>query len=351
MQHFNQNLINEDLDFILKSDLPWDSFSGKSVLITGASGMLPAYMVETLLRLNAGKGAGAKVFALVRNLEKAKRRFSAYEGDPNLCFLHQDVCEKIPTSTKFDFIIHGASNASPSFYGKEPVGTLKANTLGTFHLLESARETGCESFLFLSSGEVYGRVPENLIPTREEDYGYLDPLEVRSCYGESKRMGENMCVSFFHQYGVPAKIVRPSHTYGPGLDLQDVRVFSEFVKNVVERKDLVLKSEGLASRCFCYLADATQAFFTVLLKGENGRAYNVSDPSGEITIRDLADKVAGLFPELHLKVIHDYRPREKGYLQSKTERIFPDTSKIRQLGWSPAFSIEEGFKRTIGVYL
>lgn len=346
-----KEIVSEDMDFIIGAELPWERFAGKTVLITGANGFLPAYMVETLLHLNERHKLNIRIVGLVRNREKALARFGDHVEAGRMRLIVQDVCEPLRISDKVEFIIHAASQASPGYYGSDPVGTLKPNVLGTYNLLELARAKGTESFLFFSSAEVYGELEPDKIPTGEMDYGYVDSTDVRSCYAESKRMGETMCVSWHHQYAVPAKVVRPFHTYGPGMNLADDRVFANFVAYVVARRDIVLKSRGTATRSFCYLADATVGFFTVLLKGENAQAYNVGNDACEISMKDLANTIAGLFPEFGLHVVQRSAERPRGYIESKVSRTRPDITKISSLGWKPKMSIEEGFKRTIESYL
>ncbi|MBF0525973.1 MAG: NAD-dependent epimerase/dehydratase family protein [Deltaproteobacteria bacterium] len=344
-------IIQEDLAYITSADLPWESLAGKTVLITGANGFLPAYMVETLLYLNEQRRLDIRILALVRSIAKAELRFGGDTAAKNLIYIEQDVCRPILPPHPAQVIIHAASLASPKFYGLDPVGTLTPNVIGTYNLLEYARQNGSDGFLFFSSGEVYGEVRAEQIPTAETDYGYVDPMQVRSCYAESKRLGETMCVSWNRQYGVPTKVVRPFHTYGPGMSLTDGRVFADFVADVVARRDIFLKSTGSARRSFCYLADAVAGFFTVLFKGENAQAYNVSNDDGEISVKDLAVLVAGLFPELGLKVISQPESRPAGYLESQISRNKADTSKIKALGWEPRVSLQEGFTRTIESYL
>lgn len=344
-------IIEEDLKFITDSNVPWSSLEGKNVLISGANGFLPAYLVETILFLNETRFENkTKVFALVRNREKAMHRFAIYKNRMDLIFIVQDVCEPVNIKEKIHFIIHAASQASPKYYGRDPVGTLSANVLGTKNFLELARVKKTESFLFFSSGEVYGDVPEKDIPIKENVYGYLDPTDVRSCYAESKKMGETMCVCWFHQYSVPAKIVRPFHTYGPGMKLDDGRVYADFVSDIVHNRNIIMKSDGSAIRAFCYIADAAVGFFTVLLKGKNGEAYNVGDTQGEISILDLANLLVGLFQEKNLKV-EKKEVIQEGYIKSKITRHSPDISKIAELGWGPKHSLERGFVRTIRSFL
>ena len=341
-------IVEQDVARIISHNLPWRTFAGKTILVSGANGFLPAYMVETLLYLNeADRSMNCRVIGLARNREKARRRFAHLLDRPDFAIVIQDVTAPATIPVPVDFIIHGASQASPKYYGTDPVGTLAANSLGTYNLLSFARDCRSEGFLFLSSGDVYGQVDDAKIPNREDDYGYLDPTLVRSCYGESKRMGETMCAAFNHQYGVPAKIVRPTHTYGPGVALDDGRVFADFIANVVRREDIVLKSDGSARRAFCYLADAALAFFTVLLKGERGQAYNVGNESCEISVGDLARLLVELFPERALSARFDTKPAPAGYIKSNVSRGSLDTTKLRGLGWRPTTTLAEGFKRTV----
>lgn len=333
-------------------DLPWNRFSEKAVLVSGANGFLPAYMVETLLYGNEVNSIrNCHVVALVRNRSKAEARFQHLLGRADFTLLVQDVCSPVRLERKIDMVVHAASQASPKFYGKDPVGTLSANTLGTNNLLSLAREHQAEDFLYFSSGDVYGRSPHPEIATKEDGYGFLDPTDVRSCYGESKRLAETMCIAWSHQFQVPVKIIRPSHTYGPGMSLDDGRVFADFVANVVRRQDILIKSRGTARRPFCYLADATLGYFTILLKGGNREPYNVGHEECDLSVAELAKLLTGLFPERNLTV--NFQPefaQQQGYIQSSVERASLDTSKLRALGWQPVTSAEDGFRRTVLSY-
>lgn len=341
-------IIQKDIEEIVNQISGLERFRGKTVLIAGANGMLPAYMVETLIYLNLLKiNFNVKVIALVRNKLKTEKRFKHLLGDHNLLIIEQDVCIDLNLDEKIDFIIHAASQASPRFYGIDPVGTLSANILGTINLIKLAKKNNVESFLFFSSGEVYGQVEEKDIPISEDTFGYLNPAKVRSCYAESKRMGENICVSWFHQFGVKAKIVRPFHTYGPGMSLDDGRVFADFVSDIVRNKNIEIMSDGKAIRPYCYISDAVIAFFTILLKGEDGEAYNVGNPNGELSVIQLANLLLGIFPEKQLKVQFIEKEINKNYLQSPILRNCPDINKIAQLDWAPKILPEDGFKRTI----
>jgi UDP-glucuronate decarboxylase len=345
----NKTIFN-DLSNIINAPIEWGRFSGKTILISGANGFLPAYMVETLLLLlNNDTIKDTKILALVRNIDKAKARFKNYLENDNLEFIVQDVSDPINIDCTVDFIIHAASQASPKYYGIDPVGTLSANILGTINLLKIAQKNSIQSFLYFSSSEVYGILDETKIPTKESDFGYIDPTNVRSCYAESKRMGETICVSWLKQYNIPVKIVRPFHTYGPGMALDDGRVYADFIADIVNNRDIVMKSDGLAMRSFCYLADATIAFFLVLLNGNNGEAYNVGNSDCETSILNLANKLVSLFPEKRVKVLTK-NTKNIHYLKSAVSRNCPDMTKINNLGWYPKTNINDGFYKTINSY-
>ena len=348
------SIIEEDIEQILSAPLPWERFYGKTALITGASGFLASYIVYTLTRLNDRKaraaGAPCRILALARNPARAAARLARLGDRDDVTVIPRDVAAPIePDAAAFDgpidFIIHAASQASPKYFLVDPVGTLLANTAGTQHLLELARRKASEGFLFLSSGEVYGQPTR--IPMAEADYGYLDPATVRACYAEGKRIGETMCVAWAHQHGVPTRIVRPFHTYGPGVDLDDGRVFSDFVADVVQGRDLVIKSDGSARRPFCYIADAVEGFLTVLLNGENATPYNIGNEDAEVSILELADILVDLFPEKRLKRILAPQRQSSSYAKSPISRNCPDTTRARALGWAPRTSIQDGFRRTI----
>jgi UDP-glucuronate decarboxylase len=337
------HIVTADMELLTSKYLiPWQELIGKTVMVTGAAGFLAAYMIETLLFLNETQQLDVTVIAVVRNRRKFAEKFNHHVARKDLICIEQDICLPMQVSQ------HAASQASPKYYSTDPVGTLSANTLGTAQLLELARNHQASGFLYFSSAEVYGKAAH--VPTSESDYGYLDPLEVRSCYAESKRMGENMCVSWHHQFDVPAKIVRPFHTYGPGMQLDDGRVYADFVADAVNGRDIVLKSDGLTRRSFCYLADATAGFWMVLLSGANAQAYNIGNPDGEISIRDLASLVAELDFGKRISVRFEQRKESENYLPSQISVTSPDITLAKKLGWSPITSLKNGFSKTIESY-
>lgn len=341
-----------DLARIAAIPLPWTQLTNRKIIVSGGGGFLASYLVKSLLTASDLHGLELKVICVARNISSVTTRLEQYLGHVGLQVFIHDISQPLPRDfPDSDFIIHSASQASPRYYGIDPVGTLKANAVGTLNLLNHAVACDANRFLFFSSGEVYGSPVNPEQHVTEVDYGYLDPIQVRSCYAESKRIGETMCAAWAHQYGLHTSVVRPFHTYGPGMKLDDGRVFADFVADVVACRDIVLKSDGLAHRPFCYIADATEAFLTVLLKGGCAQAYNVANPRAEISMRDLAQTLATLFPERVLGVRFDIPAVSSAYLRSSVARSCPSIAKISALGWEPKVGIQEGFRRTIQSFL
>lgn len=339
-----------DVAVIAARDLPWEKLSGARVAVTGAGGFLGGYLLRTLLALHRlGKVAQpVQVVAMVRDAARARTSLGGLLEQRGLELLEWDLNRiAVPELGQVNYVLHAASQASPRFYGTDPVGTLLPNTVGTAGLFEALRASSDpRGFLFVSSSEVYGAVAsqEGLAETH---YGIVDPATVRACYAESKRMGETMCLAWGQQYGLPAYIVRPFHTYGPGLTPHDGRVFADFAFNVVRGENIVMNSDGSARRAFCYAGDAVAGFFSVLLKGTPGLAYNVANPAGELSVMELAELLVGLFPEKGLHVERRVPTDANAYLQSTYNRLVPDVARLQSLGWKAGITPSQGFRRMI----
>lgn len=344
-------IIEEDIRGIIASPIiDWERFRNKSVLITGANGMLPSYMVFTLLFLNKDSNMNIHIYALARNEGKLQKVFKEYWNDEYFHPIIQDVCEPLASEYRFDFIIHAASQASAKYFATDPVGILKANTVGSINTLDVAVNSHAEAYLYFSSGSVYGDLEGNIESIDELYYGKINSLSVRNCYAASKQLGENACVSYNHQYGLPTKIVRIFHTMGPMMQLNDSRIFSDLCQNVVNNDNIILHSDGSAMRAFCYVADAVVAYFKVLLDGKSAKAYNVGgDETHEMSMKDLAETLVGLYPERHLRVVYDIDKNDivYGKMRSVLERKYPSLKRIYSLGWSQKYTIRNMFKRTI----
>lgn len=342
------NVMEDDLENIYQRNIPWNRLNHKTVLITGAYGMLASYVVYMLMYLNEKKGMDISVIALVRSKEKFEKRFGKLNDHPCLT-VYEDVLDKpLDIRGSVDFIIHAASLASPQHYTVSPIEVLEPNVMGNYHLLELASQKKVEGYLFFSTGDIYGAVG-NATAISETDYGVMDTLDIHSCYGESKRMGETMCKAWFHQKQVPTKIARIWHTYAPTMDIvNDPRVFASFVKDVIQGNDIIMKSDGRSKRSFCYISDAVAGYFLILLEGKAGEAYNVCNTEEFYSIREVAEIVAGLCPEKHLQVKCKKREENDTYLENRQANdIPPSNHKLMALGWRAEVDIREGFARVI----
>jgi len=336
------NIKSEDIISIVDGFNHWSKLEGATILVSGANGFLPAYMVETILFLNDTVfNKKAKLILIVRSIKNASARFGSDLERSDVLVLEQDISKNINIELNIDYVIHAASFASPKYYSTVPVDVITPNVIGTHNLLELSRQKNIKSFLFFSSAEVYGTGIKD--PIKEEDGAFINQLYTRACYSESKRMGEALCVAYLRQYNIPVKIVRPFHTYGPGMKLDDGRVFADFVRCIVNRQPIQLLSSGASKRSFCYLSDATLAFFMVLINGVDGEAYNVGNPNCEFSILDLAISLANAYAKDGVKLEHNIKQTGNVYY----DRVCPSIAKITKLGWMPNVNIIDGFDRTI----
>lgn len=338
-------IVAQDLEEIISENLAWEKLFNSTILITGAAGILPSYMVETLLYLNETRNANITVIGIVRNVEKAHKRFSHYEERQDLILIKHDICLPFSYENAVDYVIHAAGQASPKFYGADPVGTLEGHVIGTANFLRFAAEKKVKCFLYFSSCAVYGNYFEKAID--EKFVGKVDPMNLRSCYPLGKLTGENLCVAYNHQFELPFKILRIAHTYGPLMPLDDGRVFSDFVANILRNEDISLNSDGSAERPMLYISDAIRAYFRILLEGKNAEAYNVASEE-YTTILDLAKTLVDLYPEKNLKVNFN-KKISAGYIPAEKHNVREhfDIDKLKNLGWRQKYSIRAGFERTI----
>lgn len=341
------NIIKEDLEKLYARDYQWSLLKDSTVLITGGYGMIASYVVYYLIYLNEEYDMNIKIVCQGRNREKMAMRFEAYRDKQYFYEVYFDLNEKIKIVHKADYIFHAASLANPSYYQRNPIEVEEPNAIGTYFLLKYAQECKAKGFLYFSSGDVYGQMGEQGVDITENMYGIVDPLDMHSCYGESKRMGETWCVSFYREHGVPVKIARIGHTYGPTMDINnDPRVFASFMRDVMEGRDITMLSDGSAQRPFCYVADAVAAFFLLLFNGKEGEAYNVCNTEEFISIARLAEILVSLFPDKHLKVIKKERADTENYLEAAFNKANkPIESKLKQLGWRCEYTVREGFQR------
>ena len=334
-------ILKEDIDHIIRENLHWEQFKNTSVLITGASGMLGSYMIHVLLALNEQRDYHIRITALVRHPDKLSP--SVRDKVNVLC---QSVTTPIHTDQTFDYVIHTASPASPLIMRDDPVGTVAANTLGTYYTLDAARAGNARGYLFISSREIYGQPYAHQELFTEDTYGFVDPLSPRSCYPEGKKAAETMCVCFKQQYGLNTKIARLAHTFGPGMSIDDGRVQADFLRNVVHHEDIVLKSEGKPIRTYTYVADAVCALFYILLNSPDV-VYNISSEDATVSIRQLAQTLADAYPERHLKLVFDLPKDTQNTGCAPFTLGILNSDKLKALGWRPIYTLKEGLMRTV----
>jgi nucleoside-diphosphate-sugar epimerase len=344
---FDSNLYAEDVDYVSNINANWETLNGKTILITGASGMIGTFLVDVLMRRNAAFNSKIHIIAASRNTAKLKDRFSEYEASEYLTLLQYDVTEKFTYTGHIDHIVHAASNTHPKEYSNDPIGTITTNILGTYNLLEWIRDhVGCKMTL-LSSVEIYGENRGDVDRFQETYSGYIDCNTLRAGYPESKRLSESMLQAYQSQAGVESVIVRLCRTYGPTVEPDDTKAISQFIKKAADKQDIVLKSAGTQLYSYIYVSDAVSAILYVLMCGKNGEAYNVADASSDITLKELAEILAN---EAGTSVVYEIPTdnEKKGY--STATKALLDPTKINKLGWKPRYTMKEGLTRTLKIH-
>ncbi|MDE7313296.1 MAG: NAD-dependent epimerase/dehydratase family protein [Eubacterium sp.] len=339
-------VLQEDLELLLKEGtVPFERLKDKTVFVTGATGLLGSQVIKALLCSNRVLGTNIRILAFVRNEQKAKRVFAGLLARDDLQLVYGDVSKVPVCEQKVDYIIHGASATSSRYFVSNPVETIMTAVNGTVNMLEFARAKQAEGFLYLSSLEVYGTPSADAGLIGESYSGYIDPLSVRSSYSEGKRMVECICASYTSQYQVPVKIARLSQTFGAGVEYDDGRVFAEFARCALEKKDIVLHTKGQTVRSYCYTKDAVAAMLLLLLKGEPGTAYNVTNMETKISIADMAQLVCDTFPQAGIHVTFDM-PKDVASFGYNPEMVIAlDSGRLQALGWKPTVGLKEMFTR------
>ena len=327
----------QDIRSLFETGLDLSTLNDSRILVTGATGLIGSCLVDVLL---TNPHRNYQVYALGRNEERARRRFNNYWETADFHFIRHDISLPLDSDIRFDYIIHAASNASPNFFKEKPVEVIKSNIIGVENLMEHGIRHGMKRMLFVSSGEIYGEGDGREFT--EADSGYVNCATPRACYPSSKRAAETLCVAYAAEYGADVVIARPCHTYGPYFTESDNRVYAQFIRNLLDGKDIVMKSRGEQYRSWLYVVDAAHALLTILTKGAKGEAYNVADEQSNITIRALAELLAGAEDRQVVFDIDD----ANGNTTPITRATF-STQKLAQLGWRPLTTIAEGLQHTL----
>lgn len=340
-------VFKEDLESVCSlAYIPWEKLKNKTILVTGANGLIGTSLISTLIYADICKELHLRILALVRNKEKAEKIFQHQLKASNcLSLIFDDVENLSHVNENIDYIIHGASPTSSSYFIENPVETVKTAVLGTINILELAKEKKVDGFVYLSSMEIYGS-PKSEEALSEENVGYINPLIVRNCYPEAKRQCEALCAAYADEYKIPAMSVRLAQTFGPGIDSKDSRVFAEFARCAMNSTDIVLLTKGTSKRCYLYTIDAVSAILTVLLKGTIGKSYNAANQATYCSIYEMAQEICSKLADNLIKVKIELN-------ENKSQKFSPphfynlDTTAIQQLGWIPTTDLMDMYRRMI----
>ena len=345
----NQPIYQSDIAQAASAELPWERLEGRTLLITGATGMIASAMIDILMYRNRAvvqDTLKVHIIAISRSEEKAKRCFAAYWEDACFTYLSHDINTPLPELGDIDYILHAASNTHPRAYATDPIGTITANVQGTYHLLEYAASHHCIRFFFFSSVEIYGENRNDVDKFDEEYLGYINCNTTRAGYCESKRLGESLCNAFAAQKGQDFIIGRFSRVYGPTMSTEDSKAIAQFIKKAVAGEDIVLKSEGNQIYSYIYVVDAAAAAICLLLQGESGSAVNIADSASDICLKDLA---ALLAKEAGTSVVFELPDAAEQAGYSAATKAVLDTRKIERLGWRASTPIGQGLRKTVQI--
>ena len=338
------NLYNQQLEKLNNQPIGWEKLSNKTILISGATGMIGTCLVDVLMLRNEIRKSNIHVIAMSRNESKAKERLGKYWNQMQLEYISCDINETIPECGHIDYVIHAASNTHPLQYSEDPVGTIASNIIGTKNLLDYAISHGARHFCFVSSVEVYG---ENRGDTEKFDEGYLGWIDcntLRAGYPESKRVGETLCNAYDKTYGLEFSIPRLSRVYGPTMLLSDTKAISQFIKKAAAGEDIVLKSEGKQKYSYTFVTDAAAGILYTILQGEKGQAYNVADEESDITLKDLAQTLAQI---ANTKVIFELPDEKERRGYSTATKAMLNADKLKELGWNAQVHMPAGLRCTV----
>lgn len=340
-------VIENDLIELSKRPIDSKKLENKAIIIFGINSLIGRYLGYYLLFINEKFNLNMKIIGTARNIEKTKYYFKNFLSNPDFKIIIQDVENPINYTGNIDYIIDTAGYASAYHIVNQPVDIIKANTIGTINILEFAKSKNVENVLFTSTREVYGKVIDKE-KIDEKSFGSMNHIEVRNCYPESKKISENLFISYNEQYGIPYTILRIAHTYGPTMTLSnDGRVMSDFLNFYVNNKNIVLNSSGTAVRSFCYITDTIYGIVLALINSKN-EIYNLSNETEPYEIKDVAEMIVNTNPKKNLKVefnISNDEKVKKGY--NKIPVVPMDTKKIEKLGWKPNVGLAKGINRTI----
>lgn len=342
----------KDVATVAEMPYNWEQLKGKSIAITGGTGMIGSFLVDVLMYRNLNCKQNIDIYVFGRDEEKAKKRFGEYSKSVYYNFVKQDINEAVCGEVggaqikHIDYVIHGASNTHPVAYASDPIGTISANVIGLNNLLVWAANLKCERFVFLSTVEIYGENKGDTDKFAEDYLGYIDCNTMRAGYPESKRTGEALCQAYIKQMNMDVVIPRLSRVYGPTMLSTDTKALSQFILKGVNKEDIVLKSEGTQEFSYSYVADAVSGIFKIMFDGACGMAYNIASDESDIMLKDLAKIIADYSGK---NVVFELPDEVESAGYSKATKATLNIDKIKELGWESRFNMKKGLHHTIDI--
>lgn len=328
-----KKFLDKDIDILLKNTKSLISnFEGKKILLTGGNGFLGSYLIEVFSKYN-------KILKKKINVTVLDKSYKKKQSINNINFIPKDVSEPFFFKKKFDFIIHAAGIASPFYYRKKPLETIEVTIQGIKNCLKIAKRNNAK-LIYFSTSEIYGNPENHAVPTKESYNGNVSSVGPRSCYDESKRLGETFCYIFNTYHNVHTNIIRPFNVYGPGMKQNDYRIFPNFISNILNKKELKIYGSGNQTRTYCYVTDAIEGFLRVMALGKSGAAYNIGNNKPEISVKHIIK----IFKKIHKNRIKSKVVEyPKSYPDDEPLRRCPDLTKAKKdLNYYPKTDLETG---------
>lgn len=339
---YKEDIINISSDNIIN----WEELKNKSILITGATGLIGTFLVDLLMYRNDNNNDNIMIYAVGRNMEKAIARFKEYLDSQFFVFIQKDVQNPLDINKNVDYIIQGATDAHPIAYTSHPINTILTSVLGMKNILDYASTHNVQRILYLSSDEIYGKNLGDMEIIKEDYCGYIDCNTLRAGYPEGKRVTEALCQAYIKEKNLDIVIARFCRVYGPTMQNDDSKALAQFIRNAVNGENIILKSKGDQPFACCYVADICSALLVLLVNGKNGEAYNISNMASNVTLLQIANILAEY---INKEVVFDTPTPLEASGYSKVTKALLDSSKLRQIGWEAQHSMKLGILRTVEI--